>query len=114
MDEALKGGDDNIILFLLSNGLTFSTDTSKNKSLVSSNFVQPALKVFILGNSESGKSTLVNALMSYIVEGQGGWFSNLFNSKVTGVEPHTAGIIPYHAHSPSCGSLIFVRLCWSV
>ena len=86
------------------NRLKFSTDTSKNKSLVSSNLVQPALKVFILGNSESGKSTLVQALMSNLVEG--GWFSKLFNPKVTGVKPHTAGIIPYHAHSPSCGRLI--------
>ena len=104
LDEALRGGDDDIVLFLLSKGLKFCTDISKNHRLVSSNLVQPALKVFILGNSESGKSTLVQALMSNLVEG--GWFSKLFNPKVTGVEPHTAGIIPYHAHSPSCGRLI--------
>ena len=52
----------------------------------------------------SGKITLVKALMSNLVKG--GWFSKIFNPKVTGVEPHTAGIIPYHAHSPSSGRFI--------
>ena len=103
MDEAIKSGNDNILLFLLSCGLKFSSNTSQ-ASLLSSSLVQPALKVCVLGNSESGKSTLVKALMSNLVEG--GWFNSILYPRVTGVEPHTAGIIPYHAHSPKCGRFI--------
>ena len=103
LDEAIKSGNDDIVLFLLSCGLKISSNASQAGSPFS-NLVQPALKVCVLGNSESGKSTLVKALMSNLVEG--GWFNSIFNPRVTGVEPHTAGIIPYHAHSPKCGRFI--------
>ena len=103
LHEAIKSGDDNIVLVLLSYGFKFSTNASQ-ASLLSSSLVQPALKVCVLGNSESGKSTLVKALMSNLVEGS--WFNSILYPRVTGVEPHTAGIIPYHAHSPKCGRFI--------
>ena len=74
VDEAIKSGNDNILLFLLSCGLKFSSNTSQ-ASFLSSSLVQPALKVCVLGNSESGKSTLVKALMSNLVEG--GWFNSI-------------------------------------
>ena len=103
MEEALKGGDPDILFFLMSHGIQF---TSKYYSKIDgrSSLVQPALKVFVLGNAMSGKSTLIKALISNLVKSD--WFSKIFNPKVTGVEPHTAGIIPYHAYSPSCGRLI--------
>ncbi len=102
MEETLKGGSDDILFFLMSQGLQF---TSKYDQIDShTRLVQPALKIFVLGNAMSGKSTLVKALMSNLAEG--GWFKRVFNPKVTGVEPHTAGVIPYHAHSQNCGRLI--------
>ena len=101
MEEALKGGSDDILFFLMSQGLQF---TSYGQIDSHTRLVQPALKVFVLGNAMSGKSTLIKALLSNLEAG--GWFSKIFSPKVTGVEPHTAGIIPYHAHSPSCGRLI--------
>ena len=104
MEETLKGGNDDILFFLMSRGLQF---TSKYTQIGShTKLVQPVLKVFVLGNAMSGKSTLIKALMSNLVES--GWlnFNRIFSPKVTGVEPHTAGIIPYHAHSPSCGRII--------
>ena len=101
MEEALKGGNGNILFFLMSHGLQF---TSKYDQTDTSLLVQPALKVFVLGNAMSGKSTLVKALMSNLVEER--WFSKVFNPKVTGVEPHTAGIIPYPSQSPTYGLII--------
>jgi serine/threonine-protein phosphatase 6 regulatory ankyrin repeat subunit B len=105
LDEALSGGNDDIVLLLLSHGVRLSSNVQYEGG---SNLVQPALKVFLLGNPMSGKSTLVQAILSYLA--QDGWLDHrlkkFFNSKVTGVEPHTAGIIPHHFHSSRCGYLI--------
>ena len=106
MEETLKGGNDNILIFLVSHGLQFTSKHSRINRSYNTRLVQPTMKVFVLGNSMSGKSTLVKALMSNLVEKEWFNFSKIFNTKVTGVEPHTAGIIPYHAHSPSCSQLI--------
>ena len=102
MEETLAGGSDNILFFLMSHGLQFTSKYSQIDGNI--RLVQPALKMFILGNSMSGKSTLVKALMLNFVES--GRFSKIFNPKVTGVEPHTAGIIPYHAQNPSFGRVV--------
>ena len=101
MEETLKSGNDAILFFLMSHGLQL---TSKYSGIDRTSLVQPALKVFVLGNAMSGKSTLIKALILKLAEGDR--FNRFFKPKVTGVEPHTAGIIPYHAHSPRCGRLI--------
>ena len=51
--ETLKGGNDDILLYLLSNGLKFSPEAPQLGSHAS--LVQPALKIFIIGNALSGK-----------------------------------------------------------
>ena len=105
LDEALSSNNDDIVLFLLSNGVRFSSNIQYKGG---SSLVQPALKVFLLGNPMSGKSTLVQAVLSYLA--QDGWLSHkinkFLNPKVTGVKPYTAGIIPYHIRNPHCGYLI--------
>ena len=104
LDEALSSGNDDIILLLLSHG----SSNVQYQGPGGSNLVQPALKVFLLGNPMSGKSTLVQAMLSNLA--QDGWLNHrlnkLLNPKVTGVEPYTAGIIPHHFHNPRCGYLI--------
>ena len=105
LDEALSCGNDDIVLLLLSHGLKLSTSVQYEDA---TNVVQPALKVFLLGNPLSGKSTLIQAILSNLA--QDGWLNHKFNKflnpRVTGVEPHTAGIIPYHFHNRCCGYLI--------
>ena len=68
------------------------------------------MKVFILGNQLTGKSTLTKVIISSLKTDESKWLINnlelIFYPKVTGVEPHTAGIIPYHLHSPSIGYII--------
>ena len=105
LDEALSGGNDDIVLLLLSHGVRLSSNIQYEGG---SNLVQPALKVFLLGNPMSGKSTLIQAILTYLA--QDGWLDHrlnkFLNSKVAGVKPYTAGIIPHHFHSSRCGYLI--------
>ena len=107
LDEALSSGNDDIVLLLLSHGLRLSSNVQYGVTS-GSRLVQPALKVFLLGNPMSGKSTLVQAVLSNLA--QDGWLNHklnkLLNPKVTGVDPYTAGIIPHHFHNPHCGYLI--------
>ena len=59
-----------------------------------------AIKMFVLGNSGVGKSTLVKAM---ITKGSGFLRIKQRFTKVTDVEEKTAGIIPYDIHSEALG-----------
>ena len=61
-----------------------------------------SINMFVLGNTDAGKSTLVKAIST---EAQG--FSRLKHrmSKVKGVDQKTAGIIPYELQSKALGHL---------
>ena len=63
-------------------------------SIISRPLVLPAIKIFVVGNSLSGKSTLIEAFKN----GTKQTLSNLFpwERKVSQVPPHTAGILPVH------------------
>lgn len=66
------------------------------------------LKVFVLGNPLSGKSTLIKALLSHFSASK---ISNVMNKwisrGVSGVEHHTAGIIPHYIKTTDCGNIDF-------
>ena len=59
-----------------------------------------AIKIFILGNSEAGKSTLVKSLQT-----EGTMFPRIKHrfTKVTDIDKRTAGIIPYDIKSKALG-----------
>ena len=100
-DSYVKDHTD-IVLFLLSSG-----------ALKSAKYVhflfKPAFKVLVVGNSSSGKSTLIKALQSHL-QNEPYWFTKRYKqfmeSKVTEVESHTAGIIPIPIQTPSHGQII--------
>ena len=59
-----------------------------------------AIKMFVLGNPEAGKSTLVKSLQT-----EGAMFSRIKHrfTKVTDVDERTASIIPYDVKSKALG-----------
>ena len=70
---------------------------------------QPAFKIFVVGNSSAGKSTLVKALKAHLQNESYSftkWYKHFMDLRVTGVESHTAGIIPVEVQSPSHGMII--------
>ena len=64
---------------------------------------QPFVKVFVIGDGSSGKSTLVAALK------QVSWLTSsklyLFSRRVSDVPMATTGIIPFEFDSPFCGNI---------
>ena len=58
-------------------------------------------RLFVIGNSGSGKSSLIEALKW---EGFFDWFWKVSKSHVP---PHTAGIVPYTHNSKHCGRVLF-------
>ena len=62
---------------------------------------QAIIRVFVLGNPESGKSTLVESLK------RKGIFSSLFPVTEANVPPHTAGIVPSVHQSKEAGRLLY-------
>ena len=66
--------------------------------------VWPAIKVFVVGNSLSGKSTLIEAVKTSTKKTLSGLFS--WGRKVSQVAPHTTGIIPVHIQNDKIGRII--------
>ena len=68
--------------------------------------VQPAIKVFVVGNSLSGKTTLIEALKTGTILKR--TLSGLFSwkRKVLQVQSSTAGIIPVHMQADDIGHII--------
>ena len=103
-DSYVKDHTD-IVLFLL------SSQAVQNPAALKYILFQPAFKVFVVGNSSSGKSTLIKALQSHLQdESYYQWltssYKRLKGSKVVGVESHTAGIIPVAVQTASHGLII--------
>ena len=68
----------------------------------------PFFKLFVVGEAEVGKSTLIKALEHKLSEVNRFDLAGRFRT-VTGVEPHTAGIIPVYIERPS-GNIILYDL----
>ena len=66
----------------------------------------PTIKVFVVGNTLSGKSTLIEALKASTKQTLSGLFSWIWERKVSQVAPHTAGIIPVHIQNDKIGRII--------
>ena len=102
-DSYVKNHTD-IVLFLLSSGeiIHQPSDATCSQELQDLLFY-PSFKAFVVGHASSGKSTLIKALQSHF---QGGnnrfskWVKRFSDTKVIGVEPHTAGIIPVPIRTP--------------
>ena len=95
-----------IVLFLQSSSVFINGPMcAKLKQIL----FHPAFKMFVVGNAFSGKSTLVKAIQSHFLNNDN-WFTKqykrLSESKVTGVEPYTAGIIPVNVETPHRGRMI--------
>ena len=87
-DLASQNGHRHLVSFLLR--------ATSNKTVVQKDVLSPPLTIFVVGNSKSGKSTLVKALSA----------ENIFfgrRIKVKGVAPLTAGIVPTNFHSQLYG-----------
>ena len=68
---------------------------------------QPPVKVFIVGNPSTGKTTLTKALQTE-TSALGAAMASIFGPQlVPAVEPQTAGIIPCHFASKKYGHVIF-------
>ena len=105
LEEALVSGHNDIIFFLLS---VEKHLLSKKLDGYHSYLVQPVLKVFVLGNPHSGKSTLIRALLSnFSASKVSNVVNKWMNQRVSGVELNTAGIIPYHIKTNDCGNIDF-------
>ena len=71
------------------------------KSLQKYSGQQAITRAFVLGNSESGKSTLIESLK------RKGIISSLFTVTEADVPPHTAGIVPSVHQSKEAGRLLY-------
>ena len=115
---AFKEGHADIVAFLFSSGivnklspvqLQRELENSEHPDFlasIASHPFHPVFKVFVMGNSSAGKSTLVKAIQNRMTDTSLlGTISRQFG-RVTGVEPHTAGIIPVHIESQELGHII--------
>ena len=91
-DLASREGHDNIVSYLLR--------TTSMERVFQQDIISPPLNVFVVGNSKSGKSTLIKALST-----ENGIVGKVV--KVKGVAPDTAGIVPTTIHNPMFGEVNF-------
>ena len=66
----------------------------------------PNLKVFVVGNSSAGKSTLIKAIQDKVGRNKFNYLAAVFRS-VSGVELNTAGIVPITIQFGSSGNVTF-------
>ena len=129
LHEACFAGHYEVVAFLLSSGKADDLMSCKPGRLVSkenrealsswggmknvftsfldcrrNNPFHPAFKIFVMGNPEAGKSTLVKAIQTKITDKS--WMGWLTRRRVSGVELHTAGIIPVYVENEKLGSII--------
>ena len=94
-----------VAIYLLSSQALTLFNSAKHKHIL----FQPALKVLVIGNSSSGKSTFIKALQITLEQEQS-WltkqYKRLLGSKLGEVESHTAGIIPVLIRTPSHNTII--------
>ena len=70
--------------------------------------IETFVKIFIIGNAETGKSTLIKAICTEASKILKLWFlpASYKQVKPETVEPHTAGIIPRHFRSKHFGNTV--------
>ena len=73
---------------------------SYQNSLGTNKPVQPPVKVFVVGNTSVGKSTLTAVLKKKI-----GVIARIFSGKVSGVDKNTVGIVPHDIESDTFGKV---------
>ena len=76
--------------------------------------VQSYIKVFFIGNPETGKSTLIKAVLT--AESQSQWWKRLPKQArlIKNVPPHTAGIIPTTFRSKTFGNTVLYDLAGQI
>ena len=102
MDQEFVKNHTDIAVFLMS-----SCDKGFSDAQSRTLLFHPAFKVFVVGNSSSGKSTLTKTIQFHF---QQNWLTmqmkRLTGSKVNGVEPYSSGIIPVPIQSSALGHTI--------
>ena len=101
LDRATNRGHADVVAFFTTEVIEFIAAFS------SSHPFKPALKVFVLGNSSAGKSTLIKAIQNRLTDTTiFGSFTDRFR-RVSGVELCTAGIVPVLIESPKGDIILY-------